>query len=196
MIRSFAAALCCLLAAPALATEGDWPGHGHGRPQAPTTAQAGAAAAATATAAATSSAGAQATGGRAAARGGSAVATSGGVVTNAPPGFGLPSFGGGVCATVGFGLGISPSGGGALGPSWESTNCNRRETAKILISTGRIREAEHLLQQDPEVAAAFAAFAPPPASVPPVPPVAMAAAKPNYCRGMPGWMLQHYPQCK
>ena len=75
------------------------------------------------------------------------------VNANSPPGFALPSFGGGQCGIVGFGLAISPSGGGAIGPAWESTNCRNYYIALALIATGERNQGLQLLSMiTPEAA--------------------------------------------
>ncbi len=75
------------------------------------------------------------------------------VIANSPPGFALPSFGGGQCGIVGFGLAISPSGGGAIGPAWESTNCRNYYIALALIAMGERSQGLQLLSMiTPEAA--------------------------------------------
>lgn len=67
----------------------------------------------------------------------------------------LPSIGGGGgdCPVVGFGIGGSGiGGGGGFGPSWISSDCNRRKTAELLASLGMRDAAIQLLRNDPEVA--------------------------------------------
>lgn len=187
MTRSITAALLLLsFMAPAWATQDG--------PAAPSVKQP---VVAKATAVAGAQAGARATGGNAA--GGAATASggnasNGGVKVNAAPGFGLPSFGGGVCGIVGMGGAGSGAVGVALGPAWESTNCHRREVAKILLSMGRVAEAEALLLQDDTVAEAYKAVAGRSAAVPPPNQVA-AAPRPSWCntRGAPG---EVHPDCR
>jgi hypothetical protein len=75
----------------------------------------------------------------------------------APPGFALPSFDAGQCSTVGFGIAISPSGGGAFGPAWESTNCRACYSALALWSMGYQQQAIALMRKVfPDVDAVFA----------------------------------------
>jgi hypothetical protein len=83
------------------------------------------------------------------------------VTANAPPGFALPSFGGGQCATVGFGIAVSPSGGGAFGPAWESTNCRNYYIAVTLIQAGHVDQGMQLLAMiTPEAATVINTKAP------------------------------------
>jgi hypothetical protein len=87
-------------------------------------------------------------------------AGSGSVAVNASPGFALPSFGGGQCGIVGFGVAISPSGGGAFGPAWESTNCRNYYIALALLAAGRTNEGWALMAKITPEAAAVMASAP------------------------------------
>ena len=72
--------------------------------------------------------------------GGSANVNGGGATNSnnwqsSDPNINLPSFGGGGmdCPTVGFGAaGSGLSGGGGFGPSWISTDCNKRKVADLL----------------------------------------------------------------
>lgn len=77
---------------------------------------------------------------------------------NAAPSFGLPSYGGGSqCGTVGFGVAISPSGGGAFGPAWESTNCRNYNIALTMLNRGKEAEGWELMAMiTPEAAKVLA----------------------------------------
>lgn len=94
---------------------------------------------------------ATATGGRSSATGGTATGGSSNVSNNVvlgirsdgsgsynrAPDVNLPSIGGGGmdCPTVGFGAGGSGlGGGGGIGPSWISSDCNKRRVASLLAS--------------------------------------------------------------
>jgi hypothetical protein len=78
----------------------------------------------------------------------------------APPSFALPSFDAGQCSTVGFGIAISPSGSGAFGPAWESTNCRAYYNSLALFKMGHPDEAIALMRRVfPDVDAAFASTA-------------------------------------
>lgn len=185
MTRSIVAALVlCIAAGPGWATQ-DGPVAPLGKQ--PVVAKATAVAAAQAGARAT---GGKATGGAATAAGGNA---NGSVTVNAAPGFGLPSFGGGVCGIVGMGGAGSGAVGVALGPAWESTNCHRRELAKILLAMGRVAEAEALLMQDDAVAEAYKAVAE--RKAPPAVQQVATAPRPSWCnvRGAPG---EVHPDCR
>lgn len=91
----------------------------------------------------------------AAARGGNAVSSSGGGNqinagnNTGGVGFALPSLAGaGQCTPVGIGPGGFGQGGGGGGLlTWESTNCRNYYIALALISTGRVEEGVHLLEQ-------------------------------------------------
>jgi hypothetical protein len=119
----------------------------------------------------------------------------------APPGFALPSFDAGQCSTVGFGIAISPSGGGAFGPAWESTNCRAYYNALALYKMGYQEQAVALLRRVfPDVDAAFASTAPKvaPISAPPAAPAidcnVVNAAQTGHGRMSPA-ELQAYRAC-
>jgi hypothetical protein len=128
--------------------------------------------------------------------GGRGGGNGGGIV--APPSFALPSFDAGQCSTVGFGIAISPSGGGAFGPAWESTNCRNYYIALALIKLGRVDQGVQLLSMITPEAKRVLAAAPvqpvtPPVSEPTEP------QRPDYCtRG--GWTAaetaKRYPECR
>ena len=119
----------------------------------------------------------------------------------APPGFALPSFDAGQCSTVGFGIAISPSGGGAFGPAWESTNCRAYYNAIALYKMGYQEQAVALLRRVfPDVDAAFASTSPKvaPISTPPATPAidcnVVNAAQTGHGRMSPA-ELQAYREC-
>lgn len=114
---------------------------------------------------------------------------------NAPPGFGLPAFGGGQCATVGFGIAASPSGGGAFGPAWESTNCRNYYIAVTLIQAGRVDQGMHLLAMITPEAAQVMASSPAPTATPVADEHAI-----DLCTARPGWsaaqLAKQYAECR
>lgn len=118
-----------------------------------------------------------------------------GTTLNAPPGFGLPAFGGGQCATVGFGIAASPSGGGAFGPAWESTNCRNYYIAVTLIQAGRVDQGMQLLAMITPEAAQVMASSPAPTATPAVDQHAI-----DLCSARPGWsraeLAGRYSECK
>lgn len=119
-----------------------------------------------------------------------------GTTLSAPPGFGLPAFGGGQCATVGFGIAVSPSGGGAFGPAWESTNCRNYYIAVTLIQAGRVDQGMQLLSMiTPEAKQVMASSPAPTATTPVVDEHAI-----DLCTARPGWsaaeLAARYPECK
>lgn len=110
-----------------------------------------------------------------------------------------PSIGGGGfdCPTVGFGAaGQALGGGGGFGPSWLSTQCDRRKKAELLTALGRPDAALALMRDnDDEVRRALAVAD---KSRPQVPqPTVFTLA--DYCkRG--GWtrkqIVRRYPECR
>jgi hypothetical protein len=118
-----------------------------------------------------------------------------------PPGFALPSFDAGQCSTVDFGIAISPSGGGAFGPAWESTNCRAYYNALALYKMGYQEQAVALLRRVfPDVDAAFASTTPKvaPVNAPPAAPAidcnVVNAAQTGHGRMSPA-ELQAYRAC-
>ena len=126
---------------------------------------------------------------------GPAVPLATGNTLNAPPGFGLPAFGGGQCATVGFGIAASPSGGGAFGPAWESTNCRNYYIAVTLIQAGHVDQGMRLLSMITPEAKQVMASSSAPAATPAADEHAI-----DLCTARPGWssaeLSARYPECK
>lgn len=129
--------------------------------------------------------------------GGSATATGGYVTvlggasghSSHAPDVVLPSFGGGGmdCPTVGFGAGGSGlGGGGGFGPSWISSDCNKRKVAELLYGLYGSETARAYVEANiPGVKEAVDGTAPP----------RPIYAYPAWCRASDGVWLRDLPEC-
>lgn len=121
-------------------------------------------------------------------------AGSGTNVTNfQAPGWSVPPVGAGGmdCPTVGIGAGGSgPFGGGGIGPSWISPDCNARKLAELLNSMGHPDMAMTVLaDQYPVVRHAMqtSATQPSPATKPPASTLTGTDGRDSFCAGYSGW---------
>lgn len=138
----------------------------------------------------TAKGGAGGTGGSATATGGSVAVLGGsGGHSGRAPDVMLPSFGGGGmdCPTVGFGAGGSGlGGGGGFGPSWISSDCNKRKVAELLYGLYGSETARAYVEANiPGVKEAVDGIAPP----------RPIYAYPAWCRASNGVWLRDLPEC-
>lgn len=118
-------------------------------------------------------------------QGGSVVFSGGSGSGTRAPDINLPSWGGGGmdCPTVGFGAGGSGlGGGGGFGPSWISSDCNKRKVAEMALRLYGPAVARAYAEKNIEgIAAAVAATGPP--------------QKPDWCLTSSGIELTNHSEC-
>lgn len=122
--------------------------------------------------------------------GAASVSYSGGSVAGRAPDVVLPSFGGGGmdCPTVGFGAaGSGLGGGGGFGPSWISSDCNKRKIAELLYRVVGQDAARQYIFQNIDGAAAAMNVAQP---------VPMVSRRPAWCVASDGRVLANHAECR
>lgn len=122
--------------------------------------------------------------------GAASVSYAGGSVAGRAPDVVLPSFGGGGmdCPTVGFGAaGSGLGGGGGFGPSWISSDCNKRKIAELLYRVVGQDAARQYIFQNIDGAAAAMNVAHP---------VPVVSRWPAWCVASDGRVLSNHAECR